>query len=158
VIQRGGRPDSPIQNTAVVVAPQRLPARLHRYAAGLAGRGAGPASDHWRHADGRGEEPARPDVFDTSSESAGAPTVALLLAGFGRLASTKRIELRRRVVAVALRVSGATQVCRRRGSEARAGAEAGLRPLSGLATRSRQLFCILTGRGSRLRPTSGRSG
>jgi hypothetical protein len=43
--RRGGRSDSLIQNTVVVVARQRLPARLHGYAAGLGDRGAGPASD-----------------------------------------------------------------------------------------------------------------
>jgi hypothetical protein len=44
-------------------------------------------------------------LSDTGTESAGGSAAALLLAGFGRLASTSRIELRREVLAVALRAS-----------------------------------------------------
>jgi hypothetical protein len=76
--RRRGRSDSPIKKTAVVVARQRLPARLHRYAAGLASRGAGRASDHWRHAGGRGEEPALLDVSGRDSELISSQVAALL--------------------------------------------------------------------------------
>jgi hypothetical protein len=42
-------------------------------------------------------------LSDTGSESAGGGAAASLLAGFGRVASTGRIELPRGVLAVALR-------------------------------------------------------
>jgi hypothetical protein len=46
-------------------------------------------------------------LSDTGSESVGSAAAALLLAGFDRLASTRRIELSRGVLAVALLASRA---------------------------------------------------
>ena len=99
--------------------------------------------------DGMAPRPQRQPVqIDASDGLTGAAT--RLLKGVGRhpskgsddrtgrysAAGVLRIWLAQRL---AVR---ATQVRRRRGNEARRGAEAGLRPLSGAATRSRQLFCI----------------
>ena len=51
-----------------------------------------------------------PPLSDTGSESAGGGAAASLLAGFGRVASTGRIELPRGVLAVALRAFRALRV------------------------------------------------
>ena len=67
-----------------------------------------------------------PRLSDTGSKSAAAAAAALLLAGFRRLASTRRIELRRGVLAVALRASRANEGTRRRRRDARTTVTAGL--------------------------------
>jgi hypothetical protein len=69
--------------------------------------------------------PGRLRLSDTGSESAVGAVAALLLAGFGRLASTWRIELRRGVLAVALRASRALRVRLKHGGKARGEVKAG---------------------------------
>jgi len=75
---------------------------------------------------GQGEQPrGRPAIAwlrlsDTGIESAAGAAAALLLAGFRRLASTRRTELRRGVLAVAMRASRALRDrCRSRGQSRR---------------------------------------
>lgn len=70
---------------------------------------AAPHHDQHRAARREGRRTWLP-LSDTASESAVGAVAALLLAGFGRLASSRRIELRRGALAVALRASRATRV------------------------------------------------
>lgn len=57
----------------------------------------------------RGRRGSRLPLSDTGRESAGGVAAAVLLAGFGRLASTVRIEIPRGVLAVVLRTAHARE-------------------------------------------------